>query len=50
MPELSDIAYSRDATIAAFRDYYQFLTKMYLKESDVIEPPEDAGPASLWRS
>ena len=44
MPELSEIAYSRDATVAAFRDYYRFLTKMYLEESDVIEPPEDGWP------
>ncbi|KAH8587717.1 hypothetical protein B0O99DRAFT_640883 [Bisporella sp. PMI_857] len=44
MPELSEIEYSRDATIAAFRNYYQFLTKMYFKDSDVIEPPEDGWP------
>ncbi|PVH81337.1 hypothetical protein DL98DRAFT_624756 [Cadophora sp. DSE1049] len=44
MPELSDITYSGDATVAAFCDYYQFLTKMYLKESDPIEPPKGGWP------
>ncbi|KAF2972684.1 hypothetical protein GQX73_g872 [Xylaria multiplex] len=46
MPFLDEISYSRDGTIAAVRDYYQFITKMYLKETDIIEPPED-GWASL---
>jgi hypothetical protein len=41
MHELSEIVYSRDATVAAFRDYYLFLTKMYLNESDIMEPPEE---------
>lgn len=45
MPELSDIVYSQEATIEAFRDYYQFLTKMYLKESDVREPPKEGWPS-----
>jgi hypothetical protein len=45
MPELSEINYSRDACVAAIRDYYHFLTKMYLKESDVIEPPEGGWPS-----
>lgn len=44
MPELSEITYSTDATVAAFRDYYQFLTNLYLNESDVIEPPEGGWP------
>jgi hypothetical protein len=39
MPNLEGITYSRDETVAAVRDYYQFLTKMYLDESKVIEPP-----------
>lgn len=41
MPSLEDITYSRDETIAAVRDYYQFLTKMYLDEAKVIEPPPE---------
>lgn len=44
MPELGNITYSRDECIAAIRDYYTFLTKMYLKESDVIEPPKEGWP------
>jgi hypothetical protein len=44
MPQLSEISYSRDACIAAVRDYYIFLTKMYLKESDVIEPSKEGWP------
>lgn len=44
MPQLSEIGYSRDACVAAVRDYYGFLTKMYLDESDVIEPPEGGWP------
>ncbi|KAI0109822.1 hypothetical protein F4814DRAFT_461062 [Daldinia grandis] len=44
MLSLDEISYSRDATVAAVRDYYYFLTRMYLKESDVIEPPEGGWP------
>jgi hypothetical protein len=44
MPELSEIIYSRDATVAAFSNYYKFFTKLYLKESDVIVPPEGGWP------
>jgi hypothetical protein len=45
MPELREVSYSREATIAAFRDYYQFLTKMYLPESMVEEPPAGGWPS-----
>jgi hypothetical protein len=45
MPELDEISYSRDSCITAIRDYYQFLTKMYLDDSLVIEPPEGGWPA-----
>lgn len=38
MPDLEDISYSRDETVAVANDYYDFLTKMYLKESDIIKP------------
>ncbi|KAF2132619.1 hypothetical protein P153DRAFT_363918 [Dothidotthia symphoricarpi CBS 119687] len=41
MPSLEDITYSRDETVAAVRDYYQFLTKMYLDETYIIEPPPE---------
>lgn len=36
---LLDVAYSRDETISAIRDYYHFLTNMYLDEDKIIEPP-----------
>ncbi|RYP53139.1 hypothetical protein DL768_001813 [Monosporascus sp. mg162] len=39
MPNLEEITYSRDATVDAVRDYYDFLTKMYLEESYILEPP-----------
>ncbi|EGD94585.1 hypothetical protein TESG_02095 [Trichophyton tonsurans CBS 112818] len=45
MPELCDITYSREECIAAVRGYYQFLTTMYLKESDILEPPEGGWPS-----
>ncbi|KAL7629536.1 hypothetical protein AAE478_001057 [Parahypoxylon ruwenzoriense] len=44
MPQLSNIHYSRDVCVTAVRDYYRFLTKMYLKKSDVIEPPPGGWP------
>jgi hypothetical protein len=44
MATLDEFSYSRDETIAAITDYYQFLTKMYLKESRVIYPPPDGWP------
>ncbi|KAM5431491.1 hypothetical protein MferCBS31731_007804 [Microsporum ferrugineum] len=45
MPELCDISYSREECIAAVRGYYQFLTTLYLKESDILEPPEGGWPS-----
>lgn len=44
MVELSEIEYSQDECVAAVRDYYSFLTKMYLPESLVLEPPESGWP------
>ncbi|KAK6834142.1 hypothetical protein PG989_002999 [Apiospora arundinis] len=44
MPYLADISYSREATIAAVRGFYQFLSKFYLPESSIIEPPEGGWP------
>lgn len=40
MSMLEDISYSREASIAAVRDYYHFLTRMYMEESVVVEPPK----------
>lgn len=45
MPEISKISYSREATIVALRDYYQFLIKMYLPDSAIIEPPAEGWPS-----
>ncbi|EHK27311.1 uncharacterized protein TRIVIDRAFT_63076 [Trichoderma virens Gv29-8] len=44
MPQLSEITYSREECISAIRGYYDFLTKLYLNESDVIEPPAEGWP------
>jgi hypothetical protein len=44
MPELDEVSYSREATIAVVREYYRFLTRMYLKESYVAEPPKGGWP------
>ncbi|KAJ4987061.1 hypothetical protein SVAN01_07477 [Stagonosporopsis vannaccii] len=44
MPPLSEVRYSRDDCISAIRDYYSFLTKMYLNEDEVLEPPEGGWP------
>jgi hypothetical protein len=50
MPTLEDIEYSRDETVAAVREYYQFLTKMYLDEAYIIEPPAEGWPDITNRS
>jgi hypothetical protein len=44
MPSLSEISYSRDVSIAAVRDYYNFIVKMYVEESEVIYLPEGGWP------
>ncbi|KAF3000662.1 hypothetical protein E8E13_000163 [Curvularia kusanoi] len=44
MPPLDHIQYSRDHCIAAIQDYYSFLTKMYLDEDLLLEPPEGGWP------
>lgn len=33
-----EVTYNRDECIAVIRDYYQFLTKLYLDESGIVEP------------
>ncbi|KAK5657991.1 hypothetical protein OQA88_2545 [Cercophora sp. LCS_1] len=37
--------HSRSATIAAVKSYYEFLTKLYLKDSQVIWPPAEGWPS-----
>ncbi|KHO00989.1 uncharacterized protein MAM_01767 [Metarhizium album ARSEF 1941] len=44
MTRLSDITYSQEATVEAVRDYYTFLTRMYLDDHLVKEPPEGGWP------
>ncbi|KAF2149777.1 hypothetical protein K461DRAFT_259621 [Myriangium duriaei CBS 260.36] len=39
MPDLEDLEYSRDQCVEAIRDFYRFLTHMYVDEADVKEPP-----------
>ncbi|KAK8051792.1 hypothetical protein PG993_003177 [Apiospora rasikravindrae] len=45
MPELEDVSYSEAACVAAVGGYYEFLTKMYLDESEVIYPPKGGWPS-----
>ncbi|KAL2023304.1 hypothetical protein VTK56DRAFT_3042 [Thermocarpiscus australiensis] len=44
MPQLSEVSYSHEATIAAVSGYFDFLAKMYLNESDILRPPEGGWP------
>jgi hypothetical protein len=45
MPYLAEISYSKEEFIAAIRDYYRFLTTLYLDGARVIiEPPEGGWP------
>ena len=45
MPKLSEVTYSREATIAAVTDFYRFLEKMYLPDDAFAEAPEDGWPS-----
>ncbi|OAQ60118.1 hypothetical protein VFPPC_14785 [Pochonia chlamydosporia 170] len=45
MPQLVDITYSEEVTIAAVRDYYDYLARMYMDDTWVKEPPEEGWPA-----
>ena len=40
MPLSKEIGYSRDAVVAAVRDYYEFLVAMYLPESQILQSPD----------
>ena len=50
MPELENITYSRDATVAAVRSYYDFLTTLYLDPAHIISPPPGGWPSITSRS
>ncbi|EFY86354.1 hypothetical protein MAC_07575 [Metarhizium acridum CQMa 102] len=45
MIPLSEVTYSRDTTVAAVRDYYIFLTRMYLDKTLIKEPPKGGWPS-----
>jgi hypothetical protein len=42
--DLCDITFSREATVAAFTDYYAFLSAMYLDSTVIQEPPQGGWP------
>jgi hypothetical protein len=44
MPDLDEITCSRPAAIAAVTDFYEFLTRMYMKESQIVTPPASGWP------
>jgi hypothetical protein len=44
MPRLCEVSYSREATIAAVSDYFDFLASMYVKKSAILRPPEGGWP------
>ncbi|KAJ8119107.1 hypothetical protein ONZ43_g3857 [Nemania bipapillata] len=50
MSQSSRFGYSRGDTVAAIRDYYQFITSLYLPETFVIEPPEGGWPSITQES
>ncbi|KAK4119787.1 hypothetical protein N657DRAFT_649755 [Parathielavia appendiculata] len=45
MSDSEEVSYSREATIATITDYYTFLTRMYMNESQVIYPPTEGWPS-----
>jgi hypothetical protein len=45
MPTLDEVTYSRTTCIEAIRDYYHFLTKLYLDDSEILEPPAGGWPS-----
>jgi hypothetical protein len=42
--DLCNIHYSREATVAAFEDYFEFLTAMYMDPAVIQTPPEGGWP------
>jgi hypothetical protein len=40
-----DPVYSRDECIATIRDYYEFLAKMFIDRSCIVEPPQGGWPS-----
>ncbi len=44
MPKLSEVRHSREAAVAAASEYFGFLAKMYLDESNILRPPEGGWP------
>lgn len=44
MPDLEDISYSENECVEAIKDYYAFLSKMYLDPSKIRTPPQEGWP------
>ncbi|KAK4105097.1 hypothetical protein N658DRAFT_387008, partial [Parathielavia hyrcaniae] len=44
MPLLSEIQYSREATVAAVSAYFDFLASMYLDDEAILGPPNEGWP------
>ncbi|KAK1829553.1 hypothetical protein QBC39DRAFT_356408 [Podospora conica] len=44
MPFVAEISYSEQEFITAIRDYYRFITALYLDQELVVEPPEGGWP------
>jgi hypothetical protein len=44
MLQLNEVSYSESASVTAIRDFFEFLTKMYLDEETVEWPPEGGWP------
>lgn len=42
--KIDDIIYSHEATVAAFKSYYEFLTKMYIDPGMTKTPPVTGWP------
>ncbi|KAI1324349.1 hypothetical protein F5Y16DRAFT_308074 [Xylariaceae sp. FL0255] len=45
MPAVDSISYSREATITAISDYYEFLTQLYLPSEFILHPPQSGWPS-----
>ena len=44
MPWLREVSYSREATVAAVQDYFDFLASTYISKSAILRPPEGGWP------
>jgi hypothetical protein len=44
MPELNEVGYSESQSVIVIKEYFKFLTRMYLDETSVEWPPEGGWP------